>query len=244
MKTLAGSVLVLCATVHMAASAAAQTPAGALAIDERQGDQDGWIEISGRPDCYVRNAGYAEATVTWTGECSSGLAQGIGSLTWVWDGYEQVDTGRLQDGERTGHWVGRDADGDIAEGPYVDGERNGLWVFRFVGGDVAEGPYVDGSRTGYWMLRFADGTVEEGPYVDGSQTGHWVLRSNGDVAEGPYVDGSQTGHWVFRFANRDVTEGPYVDGAPQGDWVFHFADGRVYEGRIENGELVEYVEIR
>ena len=42
MKTIAGSALVLCATVCMAASAAAQTPVGALAIDERQGDQYGW----------------------------------------------------------------------------------------------------------------------------------------------------------------------------------------------------------
>ena len=42
MKTIAGSALVLCASVCMAASAAAQTPVGALAIDERQGDQYGW----------------------------------------------------------------------------------------------------------------------------------------------------------------------------------------------------------
>ena len=42
MKTIARSALVLCATVCMAASAAAQTPVGALAIDERQGDQYGW----------------------------------------------------------------------------------------------------------------------------------------------------------------------------------------------------------
>ena len=42
MKTIAGSALVLCGTVCMAASAAAQTPAGALAIDEGQGDQYGW----------------------------------------------------------------------------------------------------------------------------------------------------------------------------------------------------------
>ena len=42
MKTIAGSTLVLCATVYMASSAAAQTPVGALAIDERQGDQYGW----------------------------------------------------------------------------------------------------------------------------------------------------------------------------------------------------------
>ena len=42
MKIIAGSALFLCATVCLAASVAAQTPVGALAIDEGQGDQYGW----------------------------------------------------------------------------------------------------------------------------------------------------------------------------------------------------------
>ena len=40
MKTIAGSTL--CAVVWLSVSAAAQTPVGALAIDERQGDEYGW----------------------------------------------------------------------------------------------------------------------------------------------------------------------------------------------------------
>ena len=42
MKAIAGSALVLCASVWMASSATAQPPVGALAIDEREGDQWGW----------------------------------------------------------------------------------------------------------------------------------------------------------------------------------------------------------
>ena len=42
MKTIIGSALVLCAVVCLSAAATAQTPVGALAIDERQGDQYGW----------------------------------------------------------------------------------------------------------------------------------------------------------------------------------------------------------
>ena len=41
MKAIAGSALVLCVSVFMA-SVAAQAPVGALAVDERQGDQYGW----------------------------------------------------------------------------------------------------------------------------------------------------------------------------------------------------------
>ena len=42
MKTITRSALVLCAAVCLSAAATAQTPVGALAIDERQGDQYGW----------------------------------------------------------------------------------------------------------------------------------------------------------------------------------------------------------
>ena len=42
MKILAGLAFVLCASVWMASSVAAQTPVGALAIDARQGDRYGW----------------------------------------------------------------------------------------------------------------------------------------------------------------------------------------------------------
>ena len=42
MKTIAGSALVLCAVVCLSAAATAQTPVGALAVDEHQGDQYGW----------------------------------------------------------------------------------------------------------------------------------------------------------------------------------------------------------
>ena len=42
MKTITGSALVLCAVVCLSAAATAQTPVGALAIDEREGDPYGW----------------------------------------------------------------------------------------------------------------------------------------------------------------------------------------------------------
>ena len=205
-----------------------------------------WMEISEQPGCYVWNAGYAlGATVTWTGECSGGLTQGTGSLTWVWDDNEQVATGRLQDGEQTGDWVIRYADGTVQEGPYVDGARTGHWVLRFADGNVEEGPAVDGARTGHWVIRDANGTVGEGPAVDGARTGHWVIRyANGNVHEGPLVDGARTGDWVIRYANGTVHEGPYVDGARTGHWVIRYANGNVHEGPLVDGARTGHWVIR
>ena len=179
-----------------------------------------WMEVTGQAGCYVWNGNLmTDETVTWTGGCSEGRAQGEGTLKWVWEDGEKTSesTGSLTDGKRHhGQWVIRDADGDVQEGPYVDGKMHGQWVLRYAEGDVQEGPYVDGKRHGQWVIRDADG----------------------DVGEGPYVDGKMHGQWVIRDADGDVGEGPYVDGKPHGQWVSRWADGRVEFVTFEDGEEV------
>ena len=129
-----------------------------------------WMEIAQQPGCYVWDLGYAVgATVTWTGPCSDGLAQGTGSLTWVWDGNENVETGQLQDGKYDGHWVVRRPNGTVEEGPAVDGEQHGHWVVRRPNGQVEEGPYVDGERHGDWTVQWANGRTSIIRWVNGEQ---------------------------------------------------------------------------
>ena len=68
----------------------------------RPAQHAGW-RISQQSGCYVWNPGLAlGATVTWTAGCAGSLAQGAGTLTWVWDGNRQTATGRLEDGKRNG----------------------------------------------------------------------------------------------------------------------------------------------
>ena len=152
-----------------------------------------WMEISQRPGCYVWNPSPQPGeTVTWTGACAGGKAQGTGTLTWAHDGGVQPGTGRLVDGKRDGHWVDRFASGQVQEGPYLDGEPNGNWIIRFASGEVQEGPVVDGERNGHWVIRFADGTAMEGPYVNGVQHGRWIWRSaDDDVVETLYEEGEE-----------------------------------------------------
>ena len=121
---------------------------------------DCWMEIAERPGCYVRNRGLElGATVTWTGQCRGGLAQGTGTLTWVWDRNRKTDTGRLEDGRYNGHWVIRLPNGVVQEGSIVADEMSGHWVARLVNGDVYEGLVVDGDRDGRWILRSTGGDV-------------------------------------------------------------------------------------
>ena len=199
-----------------------------------------WKALTGQPGCYVwDNYLITDQTVTWTGTCSGGRAQGEGTLKWVWEDGEKTleSTGSLTDGKAHGPWVLRLADGGVQEGPLVDGKRHGQWVLRLADGGVQEGPFVDGKLHGQWVVRYTDGTVGGGPYVDGKRHGQWVIRdADGDVLEGPYVDGKRHGPWVFRLADGGVQEGPFVEGKKHGQWVLRFANGQVEEGPYVDGK--------
>ena len=160
-----------------------------------------WMELADQPQCYVWNPNFQSGEiVTWTAECSNGLAQGIGTLRWTHDGGEASSQGLLSDGQRAGHWVVRSANGNESEGRYVAGEREGHWVVRYPSGAVGEGPYRAGQLEGDWVFRYADGRVDEGPYVAGEREGYWVeQRPDGAVQQGSYVDGKAHGSWIVRF---------------------------------------------
>ena len=155
------------------------------------------MELESHPRCYVWTSRLIPAaTVTWSAGCTDGLAQGTGTLTWKWANGEYEVSGILRAGKQHGHWVLRDANGTVAEGPYEDGEKTGRWIERFANGNLGEGPYVNGMAHGRWVFRLANGRVQELPYVDGKKHGRWIERYlNGQVNEGPWVDGKRHGRW-------------------------------------------------
>ena len=154
-----------------------------------------WMELSDRPRCHVLTARLAPGeSMAWTGECSDGVARGMGTLIRAWTDGESMGTGLMRDGKRYGPWVGRWKDGGNWEGTYIDGKMHGRWIQREADGTIHEGPYVNGKRHGHWVQRFASGNVWEGPYVEGKIHGRWVGRlANGDVKELIHVNGEQQG---------------------------------------------------
>ncbi len=214
-----------------------------------------WMELTKQPECYVWNPNpQPNETVTWTGECSSGLTQGTGTLTWiVSDQKTEEGEGRLQDGKTHGQWVWRNSDGSTRERFYVDGEYvgptaeaeemegrvvggkpHGDWVYRLANGTLHKGPYVKGKRHGEWSIQLADddgklsGTVEEGPYVDGEKYGQWVFRhENGNIEERPYKNGKLHGQVTGRAVDGQTWEVSFVNGKRDGLFITRFADGSV-----------------
>lgn len=91
-----------------------------------------WMEISNQAECFLRNPfPLDDEFVRWSGECSNGLAQGVGLTSWYHNSeLSQTSESRNVDGRPDGWAVGRGF-GDEAfqsEGCYVDGERHGRWM--------------------------------------------------------------------------------------------------------------------
>ena len=146
-----------------------------------------WKELANQPGCYVWDDYHrTDETMTWTEECSDGLAQGYGTLTSVRgngkkptkntdrntkEGENYAGSGSLWYGKKQGHWYEDWADGNEWDGPYVDGKRHGRWELR------GEGFYVGKSKENGSRLVLSKRGEWDGPYVDGKRHGRWSLRS-------------------------------------------------------------------
>ena len=156
-----------------------------------------WEELANHQGCYFWNDAFdRDRRLSWTGECSRGLAQGIGDLQWT-DQESPVSLvprrslfhrGELRDGKKDGHWVEGGfggVHGARNEGPYVAGEKHGHWIHNLGGRLIFEGPYVNGLRHGHWVERErALGIVAEGSYDEGERHGQWITRDrDGNIVD-------------------------------------------------------------
>ena len=198
-----------------------------------------WLALNNHPECYVwKSFLKLDETMTWTGACSSGLAEGEGTLTgnYAWGKAFTIifeATGHLQNGRKHGQWIYREQQAKegnnqpdpsgwrVSEGPYVLGIKHGQWVERDWRGDrVQKGAYVNGKKHGQWVSRTpwrGSEKVEKITYANGVWHGPRIMRwSDGSTEEGSFVNGKMHGRWI----NRDpegtvVRESTYVNGELQ-----------------------------
>ena len=218
-----------------------------------------WMALTSQPECYVWKSYFmvnaTTETLTWTGACSDGLAEGEGTLTWNYpfsSGTTIIfeETGHLQNGRKHGQWVERvqqteegnnqpDPSGwRVSEGPYVLGTKHGQWVERDWRGDrMRKGAYVNGKEHGQWVIE-EPRYVFKATYVNGLLHGPQFTRfSDGSTEEGSAVNGNQHGRWVWRYPNGKEAEGTYVNGVKHGRWVWRYPNGTIrHESTYVNGE--------
>jgi hypothetical protein len=200
--------LILFAFALFACPLAAETP------------QPGWI-ADARTDCRVWNRNPEpdpKTTISWSGACANGLAQGRGVLQWFVDGKPD----------------------QRYEGAFRDGKENGRGVLTYTDGSRYVGEYRDGKFNGRGTYTYADGGRYEGEYRDGKADGQGVYSwANGARYEGEFSDGKRSGRGAFTSAEGNRYRGQYRDNRPNGTGTFKTADGEALSGTWVNGCLRE-----
>lgn len=227
-------------------------PEPAQACEGKEPGESCWMEIADRPGCYLWNPNLAaNETVSWSGDCSGGLAQGRGSRQWSYpddEGNPLVGggEGELRDGKPNGPWAHYDSDGGTAQGGYEAGDRAGPWTHVHADGTVFEGEWAGGRRQGRWASTYGD-EVGGGLYIAGERQGRWKLlfaasddKTVRGTAEGLYVAGKRNDLWVTRFDSGTIHESTYRDGVRHGRSVSRYASGAEHEGPYEDGKKHGY----
>jgi hypothetical protein len=191
--------------------------------------------------------GWTRASLTWTGGCVDGLAEGSGTFEFI-DGERKVAG---QKTEKAGHNIG-----PISQKVYKNGQLTHSWEGEMIrtkeGRLIFSGTIVHessddriASETGKFMneflfdgkLTFRDGSERTCQFAeDGKSTGFCHLKGkDGYTYDGDFKDGHQTGHAKIHTGKLDY-EGSVKDGAPDGYGKAAFSNGDTYEGDIQSGK--------
>ncbi len=157
------------------------------ALAQPNGD---WI-ADPKTNCKVWDPYFSPSqSITWTGDCANGLAQGRGTLQWFNNG---------KAGERD-------------EGEFKDGRQQGRGVRVFSNGARYEGEFNNGKREGYGVEVFADGGRYEGGWKENTFDGHGVgTLANGNRFEGEFRAGKPNGQGTYK-AKAGTVSGNWVNG--------------------------------
>lgn len=157
-------------------------------------EHGGWmVEAETGCKCWT-NRNFENRSFTWTGDCSTGYANGSGVLQLKQYGYAHTSfEGTLLNGKAEGlgklFWL----DGDRFEGEFREGLPNGFGRFFNDDGDYYEGNFEMGARSGmgtYWYPSKSHVLKYEGFWQEGLENGPGTLFfRDGTRVSGKFVNG-------------------------------------------------------
>jgi hypothetical protein len=152
--------------------------------------ESGWIADSST-GCRVYNPHpQPNESITWSGACGNGLAQGRGLLKWFEGGKLSATFDvEYRDGKMEGHGIATFANGDRFEGEYRDDKRNGHGKEVNFDGQRFEGEFRDGKKNGRGRESWSDGASYEGNWRNGKPDGLGKYIADGETFEGTWIDG-------------------------------------------------------
>jgi hypothetical protein len=175
-----------------AALAAALLNCGLLtaSADNASNNQTGtWLKDG---DCALYSAGATSGdSVSWTGACEDGYAEGLGTATFTHEGQSQSFTAIFVHGViPDGHVITRWGQGWSYDGETIGGRFNGPGILITNTADRFEGVWTDGKMNGFGVLRRANGDRYAGDWKNDRPNGKGELRhADGTFVAGSFVDG-------------------------------------------------------
>lgn len=146
----------------------------------------------GAADCKVLNPHpIAKESITWSGPCMDGYADGAGTLAWFADGkpgsrYE----GTLVRGQRQGEGYSQLKDGTQYEGGFFQDRRHGKGIELAIDRSRYEGEWKEDYEDGVGTKTYATGGRYEGQWKDGLFHGKGkATYIGGQVYEGEFREG-------------------------------------------------------
>lgn len=135
----------------------------ALAAD----DDTNWI--ADKRGCKVANPFPREGeTITWSGECKDGLANGQGVLQWFFNGKpDDRYEGNLELGWAEGRGVLNKGDGGKYDGEWKHSMQEGTGRYDAPDGSVYDGQWKNGKPNGAGQYRTPEGRMFMGQWKDG-----------------------------------------------------------------------------
>ncbi len=133
--------------------------------------EDGWI--ADKNGCKLANPSPKPGeTVTWSGPCINGFAQGRGIVQWYVDGKAGVTyEGALARGAASGQGKLTMPDGATYAGGWLDGKQDGSGKYSAPNGTRYEGEWKDGVPNGRGIMHSASGEVMDGIWKSGTYVG-------------------------------------------------------------------------
>jgi len=133
--------------------------------------EDGWIMDSN--GCKIANPNPKSGeTVTWSGPCADGFAEGQGVVQWYENGTAGARyQGTLAHGAPAGEGKLTMPDGATYEGGWRDGKQEGSGNYSAPNGTRYEGEWRDGAPDGRGVMHGPAGEVMDGIWKGGSYVG-------------------------------------------------------------------------
>jgi len=142
-------------------------------------------------------------TVSWTGACVDGYAEGLGTATFTHDGQSQSFTANFVQGVvPDGHVISRWGQGWSYDGEAVSGRFQGWGILTTDGSDRFDGQWTDGKLNGFGVLLRANGERYAGDWKDDKPNGNGEFRhADGTLVNGLFVDGELAKRTLATAAN-------------------------------------------